>query len=98
MTVLRWFVGSWLSRIYLLVVATYSVWTAVSLARWGQPYADLEVMCLMLITAPVSWALLTAVERWDGNTGVFCGCIAAAALVNAAALNGMAALIRRTFT
>ncbi|MEV4640532.1 hypothetical protein AB0J80_24630 [Actinoplanes sp. NPDC049548] len=94
MKILRWFVGSWIARIYLTAVGASIVWAFVEIARWGQPTADFALMWTMLMTAPWSYALLTIAARWDGNDGVFIGCIAAAALVNAALLNGVALLVR----
>ncbi|MEV4636692.1 hypothetical protein AB0J80_04990 [Actinoplanes sp. NPDC049548] len=98
MRILRGFVGGWIARIYLIAVAASTVWAFVEITRSGQPGADFAVMGTMLLTAPWSYALLTATARWDGNDGVFISCIAAAAFVNAAALNGVVVLMRRAGT
>jgi hypothetical protein len=93
--IVRWLVGSWLSRIYLITAAAVIVWAMVTYAKWGQPYADVAITCTMLLTGPGSWPLLAAAGRWNGNTGVFLGCVVAGALINAVALNAVAAVLRQ---
>ncbi|GAB1642937.1 SCO4225 family membrane protein [Krasilnikovia sp. MM14-A1259] len=95
MRVVRWFVGSWLSRIYLGAVAVATVWAMLSIGAWDQPDANVAAVFPLLMTAPVSLPLLAAVEDWAINDGVFLGCVVVGALVNAAAINGVVALVRR---
>ncbi|MEU4625770.1 hypothetical protein AB0G04_38075 [Actinoplanes sp. NPDC023801] len=95
MRIVGWFVGSRLARIYLIAVTVMIVWAMVTFARHGQPAADVHIFGALLITGPGSWPLLAAAGRWNGNTGVFLGCVVAGALANAALLNWVAAVIRR---
>lgn len=96
MTLVRWAVGNWVSRVYLVVVVAATVWAFVSVARWGQPDADLAVVWPLLLTAPWSWLLAGVLpEAWAGSDVVFVVCLGVGALVNAVVVNGVVWQIRR---
>jgi hypothetical protein len=96
MRIVRWLVGGWFSRVYLVAVTLAIVWAFVQLHRWGQPTADLAVFWPALVTGPTSWLLLAAAGRlWDGSDLAYVVCVAVGALVNAAVVNGLAAAARR---
>jgi hypothetical protein len=96
MRVVRWFVGGWFSRIYLVAVTLAVVWALVQLNRWGQPTADLDVLWPILMTGPSSWPLLAVAGRfWDGSDLGYVVCVAVGALINAAVFNGLAFAARR---
>ena len=106
MKIVRWFVGSWLSRIYLALVAAATVFASVpSLARYaedGSGYSHPDILPTAL-SLPGSILLLTLFGRatggqWLGVEGahwLWVGCVAWGALINAAALNGVVALAKR---
>ena len=94
MRVVRWFVGSWLSRIYLAVVVVVTVGTPWSVATLGWPDANMAEMRPLLLTMPVS--LPIALSLPDGWTNVWSAsaCALVGGMVNAAVLNGLLALAR----
>ncbi|MEU7905771.1 SCO4225 family membrane protein [Actinoplanes sp. NPDC049118] len=106
MKVVHWFVGSWLSRIYLALVAAATVFASVpSLARYaedGSGYSHPDILPTAL-SLPGSILLLTLVGRatggqWlsvEGVQWMWVGCVAGGALINAAAITGVVAVARR---
>ncbi|MFD1372977.1 SCO4225 family membrane protein [Actinoplanes sichuanensis] len=96
MTFVRWVVGGWFSRAYLVVVVAATVWAFVSVARWGQPDADLEVIWPMLLTGPVSWLLFAVMPgAWADSDVVFVACLSVGALANAVVIDAVVRQIRR---
>ncbi len=95
MKVLRWFVGSLLSRIYLAVVVVVTVGTPLSVATLGWPDANMAEMRPLLLTMPVSLLIdLSSPEGW-ASVWFDSACALVGGLVNAAVLNGLLALVRR---
>jgi hypothetical protein len=94
MRIVRWFVGSWVSRIYLVAVAVVTVWALVSIATWDHDDANFSFIYPIVLTSPVSLVLLTAVDRWGGEV-LAVACVVVGALVNAAAWNGLVVLVKR---
>ncbi|WP_328471089.1 hypothetical protein OHA21_06330 [Actinoplanes sp. NBC_00393] len=91
MKIVRWFVGSWVSRVYLAVVAAvlaYELW--LLLTTDGTTYTITGVLS-MLLAAPTSW-LLDLIVPWPASVSdvwrlaVF---VPVGALANAAAWNGI---------
>ncbi|MEV4280038.1 SCO4225 family membrane protein [Actinoplanes xinjiangensis] len=102
MRIARWFVGSWVSRIYLAVVAavtTYVVASA-SIQTTQSGYTDSmpEIVLLplsmpgVLLTLPM---IMTTQGPWWLSLVV---CVAIGALINAAAINVVASVLRRSRT
>jgi hypothetical protein len=104
--IVSWFVGSWLSRIYLALVAAATVFASVpSMARLagdGSGYSHPDILPTVL-SLPGSVLLLTLLGRamggqWLGVEDVqwlWVASVAGGALINAATLNGVVALVRR---
>jgi hypothetical protein len=103
MGMVRWFAGSWFSRIYLSVVAVATAVAVWELLAWVERRAYVEgtfpmfaTAPALFLTAPVSllleWWLLPA--DWGGLWS-FTGPVLVGALVNIAALKGIRALARR---
>ncbi len=100
MRIVRWFVGSWVSRIYLAVVAavTTHVLVSIHMAPSGPNYSQPEIVLLplsmpgVILTLPV---INTISDPWWLSLAV---CVAVGALINAVAINGAAAVLRRTRT
>ena len=87
MTIVRWFAGSWLSRIYLAVVVLVAAASLWELLTWVQPDANLAAIWPLLLTMPLSlpfvvWAPDELTSPW-----FFTVCVSASALANAAVLN-----------
>lgn len=109
MKIVRWFVGSWLSRIYLTLVAAAIVFATVpSLARLaddgsGYSHPDILPTALSLPGSLPLFPLQRLIDRpgggeWlgmDGRQWLWVACVAGGALLNAAALNGIVALVKR---
>jgi hypothetical protein len=100
MRIARWFVGSWVSRIYLALVAvvtTYVVASAsIQTAQSGYTDSMPEIVLLplsmpgVILTLPV---LMTTQDPWWLPLVLS---VAIGALINAAAINGVAAVLRRS--
>ncbi|MBO3738578.1 SCO4225 family membrane protein [Actinoplanes flavus] len=99
MGIVRWFVGTCVSRIYLALVATITTYVVVSesieVAGSGATDSMPEIILLplsmpgVLLTLPV---INTMQDPWWLSLVL---CVAAGALINAAGINGLAALLRR---
>lgn len=99
MRVLRWFAGSWVSRIYLALVAAVTIHLVVSvsieMADSGHSYRQPEIILLpltmpgVLLTLPV---IDTMQDPWWLSLVL---CVTVGALINAVAINGVAAALRR---
>ena len=103
MKFVRWFVGSWVSRIYLVLVAVVTTYVVVSesiqRAQSAEPtYSMPEIVLLplampgVILTLP---AINTVQDPWWLSLVL---CVAVGALINAAAINGVAAVLRRSRT
>ncbi|RZU52788.1 hypothetical protein EV385_4672 [Krasilnikovia cinnamomea] len=102
MKIVPWFVGSWLSRIYLALVAVVTVEAVVSiLSRDEWDYSKHELVPALLtlpgyLMASSVYDLLLLPLFGEGHWAlVFGSCVVVGALVNAAALNGVLTLVRR---
>jgi hypothetical protein len=99
MRIARWLVGTWISRIYLAVVSAVTAYVVVSesilMAQPEPTYHMPEIVLLplampgVLLTLPV---INTLQDPWWLSLVL---CVAAGALINAAAINGVVALQRR---
>ena len=102
MKIARWFVGTWISRIYLALVAAVTAYVVVSesiqMAQSSPTDSQPEIVLLplsmpgVILTLPV---INTMQEPWWLSLTL---CVAVGALINAAAINGVAALLRRSRT
>lgn len=103
MRIVRWFVGSWPSRIYLAVVGVATAFAVWELLAWVEretyvhgTYPMFATAPALFLTAPTSllleWWLLPAdwVGLWSWAGPVLLG-----ALLNIAALKGIRALVHR---
>lgn len=95
MAMMRWFVGGWLSRIYLVVVAAVTAWSLWEVLTWDQPDATFAGVWPMFLTMPLSLPLMMLTPDDQAGPLLFSACIAVSALVNAAALNGLVVFVRR---
>ncbi|MEU7905770.1 SCO4225 family membrane protein [Actinoplanes sp. NPDC049118] len=102
MKIVRWFVGCWLSRIYLALVAVVTVEAVASiLSRDEWDYSKHELVPALLTIPgylPASALYDTLLRPLFGGVEwwlEFASCVTVGALINAAALNGLAALVRR---
>jgi hypothetical protein len=93
--IVRWFAGSPLSRIYLLVVAAVTAWSLWETLTWSRPDATFAGVWPMFLTMPLSLPLVTVLPDDWTDPLPFVACITVAALVNAAALNGLITIGRR---
>ncbi|MFI7371388.1 hypothetical protein ACIBSW_14965 [Actinoplanes sp. NPDC049668] len=101
MVIVRWFAGGRPSRIYLAVVSVAAAFAAWELLAWVEreayvhgTYPVLATAPALFLTAPTSLLLEWWWPSWDGlwswTVPVLVG-----ALLNIAALKGIAALVRR---
>lgn len=101
MRLVRWFAGSWPSRVYLAVVAVAAALAVWELLAWVErsayvhgTYPMFATAPALLLTAPTSllleWLLPADIGLWSWTGPVLVG-----ALVNIAALKGIRALARR---
>lgn len=101
MTIVRWFVGSWISRIYLASVAAVTTYVLVSESirmaqQPGPTYSHPEFVLLplsmpgVILTLPV---INTIQGPWWLSLALW---VAVGALINAAVINGVAAALRRS--
>ena len=99
MRIARWFVGSWASRIYLMLVAVVTTYVVASesiqAAQWGYTDGMPEIVLLpltmpgVILTLPV---INTLQHPWWLSLVM---CVAVGALINVAAANAVAAVLRR---
>jgi hypothetical protein len=106
--IVRWFVRSRLSRIYLTLVAAATVFASVpSLARLasdgsGYSHPDILPTALSLPGSVPLFAVLVLIDphegsQWlgvGGEQGLWIACVGGGALINAAAINGVIAVAR----
>jgi hypothetical protein len=100
MKIARWFVGSRVSRIYLALVAVVTTYVMVSvsiqISQTGYTDSMPEIVLLplsmpgVILTLPM---INTMQDPWWLSLVL---CVALAALINAAAINGAAAVLRRS--
>jgi hypothetical protein len=101
MKIARWFVKSWVSRIYLALVAVVTTYVVVSESiqmaqSTGPTYSMPEIVLLplalpgVILTLPV---INTMQDPWWLSLVL---CVAVGALINLAAANGVAAVLRRS--
>jgi hypothetical protein len=100
MTIFRIIAGSWLARIYLIYVVVMGAVVYHSLATWDRPDANFAAVGVILPTMPGSFVLFLLPQvSGPAGTAIFVAGIVFGALVNAAALTGLAhlagALVRR---
>lgn len=96
MMIVRWFVGSWLSRGYLAVVVVVTAVSLWELLTWDQPDANFAGIWPLLLTMPLSVPLLVwAPDEWS-SLWLFTACVSVCALVNAAALNSFMMWLHRS--
>ena len=100
MRVIHCFVGSWVSRIYLALVAAVTTYVLVSesiqMAQSGHTYSQPEIVLLPLSMPGVILTLPfinTISSPWWLSLAL---CVTAGALINAATINGAAAVLRRS--
>jgi hypothetical protein len=101
MKIARWFIRSWVSRIYLALVAIVTTYVVVSesiqMAQSAEPtYSMPEIVLLplampgVILTLPV---INTMQDPWWLSLVL---CVAAGALINVAAANGVVTVLRRS--
>ena len=102
MRIARWFVGSWASRIYLMLVAVVTTYVVVSesiqTARWGYTDSMPEIILLPLAMPGVILTLPMIDTMQDPWWLSLVLCVAVGALINVAAANAVAAALRRLST
>ncbi|MGX6606794.1 SCO4225 family membrane protein [Micromonosporaceae bacterium Da 78-11] len=100
MRIVRWFVGGWVSRTYLLLVAAVSTYVLVSMSmRMAQSgYTDSQPELVLLpLSMPGALLALPMINRIGGPWWLSLAvCVAVGALSNAALINGVAALLRKS--
>jgi hypothetical protein len=89
---MRYIVGNWWARGYLILVALTALFVVWSLATWDQPDANLAAIWLFVVTAPLSFVLIGVLSPIIDNTGGFIAYIVVCALANAAALSALGRL------
>lgn len=97
-----WFVGSRLSRAYLVLVAVATGWASVSLLTSDGEvpnYADVGPTALTLPGSTIA-VVFDLLPPYDAGAfwWVWLSSVTVGALINAAALNGLVALARRLTT
>ncbi|MBO3744364.1 SCO4225 family membrane protein [Actinoplanes flavus] len=100
MKIVRWFVGSWLSRIYLALVTAVTLEAVVSLLTWDHEvpnYSDIIPTALTLPGSAIG-AILAILPIPYNFWAMWLSSVVVGALANAAALNGLVALVRRLTT
>lgn len=100
--IVGWFVGSWLSRIYLVLVVVATVWASVSLLTWdgeAPNYADVGPTALTLPGSTIGVLIDRLTTPYAAGTFWWTWLISVTvgALINAVALNGVVALTRRLY-
>jgi len=92
---MRFIVGNWYARGYLILVALTAVVVTWSIVTWDQPDANLAAVWLFVVTAPLSFVLVGVASPIIDHTAGFVAYIAVCALANAAALTALGRLGRR---
>jgi hypothetical protein len=92
MKILHWFVGGWVSRIYLALVAAVFAYELWYLLNWDGP--TMAGVVSVLLTAPSSWLLHTWLAGLGGGLWWWGGLVLVSALLNIAVVKGIRALSR----
>jgi hypothetical protein len=94
MRVVRWFVGSWVSRIYLVVVIAAYVDARVSLATSDGSLPNYPDVVPTALTLPMVMLPALVLQKQEGGW-VWEVSLVVGALGNAAILNGAVVLLKR---
>jgi hypothetical protein len=96
--IIRFLVGNWPARIYLVLVAAAALFMVWSLATLEHPAASFSGIYLLLLTSPCSW-LLVLLMVGDGpswiNAVIYFGGTAICAIVNTAVISVTYSLLTR---
>ncbi|MEV0902440.1 hypothetical protein [Actinoplanes sp. NPDC049802] len=99
MRIARWLVGTWVSRIYLALVAVVTTYIAVSevieQAQSAGPTYSMPEIILLPLTMPGVLLTIPVLNIVQGFWWLVL-CVVVGALINAAAINGVAAAVRRS--
>jgi hypothetical protein len=101
MRIVRWFVGSWISRIYLASVAAVTTYVLVSesiqMAQQSGPTYSHPEFVLLPLSMPGVILTLPVINTIQGPWWLSLAlCVAVGALINAVVINGVVAVLRRS--